>query len=169
MDQPVQIPDPPAAFDAAELGLRDAHPSGNDLLGKGTPVERVGAVRGYHTAHVPGGQGVPHAVRGPEFGRHLRRPHHQVALLRLARPAAVARIVTRQARPTGTVACAVRVHSSYLIPGRLARPPPSLVPGLQEFFAQKPESGPRILRKEQSSRDAAVRHAPDAYRPYASR
>ena len=65
---------------------------------------------------MPGRQGVPHAVGGPELGRHFWRLHHQVARLRLARAAPTAQIVTRQARPAAAVARAVPVHSSGLAP-----------------------------------------------------
>src|SRR5437879_1481148 len=35
LDQPLPVPDRRAALDAAELNLRDAHPSGDDLLREG--------------------------------------------------------------------------------------------------------------------------------------
>jgi hypothetical protein len=43
-----------AGFDAAQVGLGDAHPPGHDLLGERRSVVGVGAVGGGDAAHVAG-------------------------------------------------------------------------------------------------------------------
>lgn len=76
----------------------------------------VGAVGPDDLAHVPGGEGVAHARRIPERGRHLRRAEAYVASLLLAAGVPRRAVVAGKLRPARTQRAA-RLSMIVLVSG----------------------------------------------------
>lgn len=76
LDQFVEVFDDRAVFDAAELGLGDADPSGDDFLSKHTAMKWMISVGENHRPYVPALKCVAQAGVLPEFRRHCGRAGH---------------------------------------------------------------------------------------------